>query len=287
MSTGKIVGLINVMGGSPSGGGGLPAGGYPFKQLVTDADGNTVWADMLAHELSPFSAEVSNVGSKPFFERISRGGETFRTYQVYAGELDPTAFFDAKFFDLSNGTKVELEVEKHSDQNRISWYTDDYEISLNLYDGIQSLPTMVGDDDSEKITPEAGIWLDFYNETNNPDDLPAFLIEYEGGNTRINEKYFPDTIQRTLSNTPEFCVSIRNNDDVYLYRYEYGDEKATSNDILNIMYRTGSLPLVRHVDNTYSPVRMFETFSDVWLSLIIMTENGEKTYYSAEYEQPK
>lgn len=50
MSTGKIVGLINALGGSPSGGGGLPTGGEPFKQLVTDVDGNTVWADRLAYE---------------------------------------------------------------------------------------------------------------------------------------------------------------------------------------------------------------------------------------------
>ena len=35
---------------SPRGGGGLPEGGEPYQQLVTDGEGKTVWEDRLAYE---------------------------------------------------------------------------------------------------------------------------------------------------------------------------------------------------------------------------------------------
>ena len=39
-------------------GGGLPSGGAPYQQLVTDGDGNAKWQDRLAYETDPIIAEV-------------------------------------------------------------------------------------------------------------------------------------------------------------------------------------------------------------------------------------
>jgi len=39
-------------------GGGLPTGGEPYKQLVTDGDGNAVWADRLAYEGETVTVEI-------------------------------------------------------------------------------------------------------------------------------------------------------------------------------------------------------------------------------------
>ena len=40
------------------GGGGLPSGGAPYQQLVTDGTGNAKWEDRLAYETDPIIAEV-------------------------------------------------------------------------------------------------------------------------------------------------------------------------------------------------------------------------------------
>ena len=40
-----------------AGGGGLPSGGTPYQQLVTDGSGNTVWEDRLAYETDPVLTE--------------------------------------------------------------------------------------------------------------------------------------------------------------------------------------------------------------------------------------
>lgn len=39
-------------------GGGLPSGGAPYQQLVTDGEGNVKWEDRLAYETDPIIAEV-------------------------------------------------------------------------------------------------------------------------------------------------------------------------------------------------------------------------------------
>lgn len=41
-----------------AGGGGLPSGGTPYQQLVTDGSGNTVWEDRLAYETDPVLTEI-------------------------------------------------------------------------------------------------------------------------------------------------------------------------------------------------------------------------------------
>ena len=41
-----------------AGGGGLPPGGTPYQQLVTDGSGNTVWEDRLAYETDPVLTEI-------------------------------------------------------------------------------------------------------------------------------------------------------------------------------------------------------------------------------------
>ena len=40
------------------GGGGLPTGGAPYQQLVTDGDGNAKWEDRLAYESEPVVTEI-------------------------------------------------------------------------------------------------------------------------------------------------------------------------------------------------------------------------------------
>ena len=39
-------------------GGGLPSGGAPYQQLVTDGDGNAKWEDRLAYETKPVVTEI-------------------------------------------------------------------------------------------------------------------------------------------------------------------------------------------------------------------------------------
>ena len=45
----KDIALIKALGGGGSGGSGLPSGGTPYQQLVTDGNGNTQWEDRLAY----------------------------------------------------------------------------------------------------------------------------------------------------------------------------------------------------------------------------------------------
>ena len=53
---GKDIALIKALGGG--GGGGLPSGGTPYQQLVTDGDGNAKWEDRLAYETDPVLTEI-------------------------------------------------------------------------------------------------------------------------------------------------------------------------------------------------------------------------------------
>ena len=46
------------LGLAPGAGGGLPEGGTPYQQLVTDGDGNAKWEDRLAYETDPVLTEI-------------------------------------------------------------------------------------------------------------------------------------------------------------------------------------------------------------------------------------
>ena len=49
-------------------GGGLPSGGAPYQQLVTDGDGNAKWADRLAYETDPVLTEIIPQTTVTFLE---------------------------------------------------------------------------------------------------------------------------------------------------------------------------------------------------------------------------
>lgn len=54
---GKDIALIKALSGGGSGGG-LPTGGAPYQQIVTDGEGNAKWEDRLAYETEPMLTEI-------------------------------------------------------------------------------------------------------------------------------------------------------------------------------------------------------------------------------------
>lgn len=287
MSTGKIVGLVNALGGSPSGGGGLPTGGEPFKQLVTDADGKTVWEDRLVHDIPAFSYEVTDVSSLPFIERVDYSGNTYSMYQVHQGGLAKNAFEKIQFFDLTSGSPVAVEPDE-SGGNGIgapyyhALYIGDWEIDINLYDGELAVDKVAGNPDAGTVVPAAGIWVTYYGETTGPSDFPAFSMKYDGGNTLIDEKYMPETIIR-VDDLIGSSLTVRDGDE-YLYTNAMYREKVSLDYLLSTVNKIGRLPLLRKSLAKYAPVEMFEDIMG-WAYLMYATESGYVKKYTSEYNQ--
>lgn len=70
--------------GGGNGGGGLPEGGEPYKALVTDSNGNTVWEDRLAYKMAGKGALIADLGTLEF----TGSDGWYRVYKTVSGYQD-------------------------------------------------------------------------------------------------------------------------------------------------------------------------------------------------------
>lgn len=73
-------------------GGGLPSGGTPYQQLVTDGNGNTQWEDRLAYETEPVLTEILPEQSFTGTNIDLTGGSKLSIGQTYTVKFDNTEY---------------------------------------------------------------------------------------------------------------------------------------------------------------------------------------------------
>ena len=88
---GKDIALIKALSGGGSGGG-LPSGGTPYQQLVTDGNGKTKWEDRLAYETEPVLTEILPEQNFTGTDQILTGGSKLSIGQTYTVKFDNTEY---------------------------------------------------------------------------------------------------------------------------------------------------------------------------------------------------
>lgn len=85
----KDIALMKKLGG---GGGGLPSGGTPYQQLVTDGNGNTQWEDRLAYETEPVLTEILPEQNFTGTSMELTGRSKLSSGQTYKVKFDDTEY---------------------------------------------------------------------------------------------------------------------------------------------------------------------------------------------------
>ena len=151
-------------------GGGLPSGGAPYQQLVTDGEGNAKWEDRLAYETDPVETEI-----------IPQTTVTFS---------ETSGFMSAAFpenFDLVDGQTY-----------TISWDGIDYICTGILFNGVVpilgNLAFMgVGENTGEPfVFVNQGQWLVASTESATEHAIGIKTVTAQV--VTINEKYLPDNL---------------------------------------------------------------------------------------------
>ena len=73
-------------------GGGLPSGGTPYQQLVTDGNGKTKWEDRLAYETDPVLTEILPEQNFTGTKQMLTGGSKLSIGQTYTVKFDNTEY---------------------------------------------------------------------------------------------------------------------------------------------------------------------------------------------------
>ena len=162
-------------------GGGMPEGGVPYKQLVTDGEGKTVWEDRLAYESSIVIDWDANL-------------ENFETFSPADGIAFARVYDKAIGIDKWNKATAAID----GDENAPLYSKQVSENLIMVNEGIFAVladGTMI----EEFVFPKTGVYVIA--------NMPPIRITIEETN-KINSKYIPVTTfylhEGKLYKTPDF-----------------------------------------------------------------------------------
>lgn len=157
-------------------GGGLPTGGAPYQQLVTDGDGNAKWEDRLAYEGSRL---VIDPGVGAQLVKVSDEVPSWASVDV------PVKYW------LSNGMKGTIPTVHYTDLGNGSFFAEEYVVFI-MTDNIEFRGV---------VFPEKGVYFlsvpdVFYTTGITSEDSDTPEITWDGSLEaikKIDEKFIPST----------------------------------------------------------------------------------------------
>lgn len=200
-----------------SGGGGLPSGGEPNKQLVTNANGETVWEDRLAYKTG-FKIEWDGDATPEDAEFIPY--ENYPLVKVSDDVLTAEQIIGSTI-TLSNGTVIIPESNFVGELNNVVFatYSDG-----GCYVASSPNANVVVDEAAGVVVPEAGTY--FYNARK------AHVVSIEKETLKpIDPEYMPDSVK-------SFIINVSNTDGVYSADKTFEEIEAAYNAGCSLVART-------------------------------------------------
>ena len=168
-------------------GGGMPEGGAPYKQLVTDGEGKTVWEDRLAYSEERLTIDAEFMGIKAQFIKFS-------------DEMPTPAHKSAATIFQSNGLAQDAEIEYL--QGNGAWMASSFICVLIPNCDISAV---LGLSAGTVVLPETGIYVVYQEESGIyyfngiafSADATSPEITWDGQTSvvkRIDPKYLPEGV---------------------------------------------------------------------------------------------